>query len=276
MRSAPLPGFLRAAAAVAVVALFLFPLAWIALTSLKPADAILNKDGAIWFAFRPTLDNYAQALAGQAHAIRDARLAFADSILIALGATALSVAVGLLAAHGLSLTSPRPRGRLIAGLLLFRLVPPIALALPAALWFRDIGLFNTHLGVIVMHALLNAPLAVLLLKSFIDDIPRETLEAARLDGAAGLILLRRIIVPSIKGGIAATAVLCFLASWTEFLLSLFLSVSFRTLPVMMSLMGGQDPGPVAALATAALLPAFVFILLARGSLARGLTLGAQR
>lgn len=276
MRPAPLLSLTRAIVAMAVVAVFLFPLAWMALTSLKPADAILNKDGAIWFAFRPTLENYAQALAGQAHAIRDARLAFADSIGIALGATALSILVGLMAAYGLSLVTPRPRGRIIATLLLFRLVPPIALALPAALWFRQIGLFNTHLGVIIMHALLNAPLAVLLLKSFIDDIPRETLEAARLDGAAGLVLLRRIIMPSIKGGLAATAVLCFLASWTEFLLSLFLSVSFRTLPVMMSLMGGMDPGPVAALATAALLPAFVVILLVRGSLARGLTLGLQK
>lgn len=267
---------LRLCAALAVVAVFLFPLAWMALTSIKPADAILNKDGAIWFAFTPTLENYAQALAGQSHAIRDARLAFADSILIALGATALSVGLGLWGAYGLLLARPVPRTRIMAGLLLFRLVPPIALALPAALWFRQLGLFNTHAGVIVMHALLNAPLAVLLLKSFMDDVPRETLEAARLDGATGGVLLRRIILPAITGGLAATAVLCFLASWTEFLLSLFLSVSFRTLPVMMSLMGGMDPGPVAALATAALAPAFVFILLVRGSLARGLTLGLQR
>ena len=88
-----------------------------------------------------------------------------------------------------------------------------------------------YLGLIMIYALMNLPIAVLLLKSFFDDVPKDVDEAAMIDGATRWQTFRRIVLPMVRGGIAAAAVLCFIFSWTEFLLSLFLTTEIRTIPV---------------------------------------------
>jgi multiple sugar transport system permease protein len=143
--------------------------------------------------------------------------------------------------------------------------------------FRDLGLRDTHLGLIIAHTLINVPIAVLLLKSFIDDIPRDIDEAAMIDGATRLQVFWKVIMPMAKGGMAATAVLCFIFSWTEFLLSLFLTNSIRTIPVKITTFvtsTGSEWGHISALGTSAIIPGFIFILLVQNHLVRGLTMGA--
>ena len=115
-----------------------------------------------------------------------------------------------------------------------------------------------------------------MLLSFLEDVPREVDEAAYLDGADSKVLFFRILLPMIMGGIAATATLCALFSWTEFLISLFLSVSFRTVPVQLSILSMGAWGPLAAAGTLAMLPAFCAILLLQRHIVRGLTLGSIR
>ena len=95
-----------------------------------------------------------------------------------------------------------------------RMMPPVAVAIPMFFIYKNIGLMDTHLGIIIIHALMNLPLAVLLMKSFFDDIPKDIDEAALLDGASRFYVFRRLIAPLAIGGIAATAVLCFIFSWT--------------------------------------------------------------
>jgi multiple sugar transport system permease protein len=157
-----------------------------------------------------------------------------------------------------------------------RILPPIAIVVPVFLLYHMIGLRDTYLGVILMHAAINLPFAILLLKSFFDDIPREVGEAAVIDGATQVQLFTRICVPAIRGGIAATAILVLLFSWTEFLMALFLTSSIRLLPVQLSLLVSQTWGFTSALSTASILPGLVFILLAQRHLVRGLTLGMQK
>src|SRR5207253_3732351 len=131
----------------------------------------------------------------------------------------------------------------------------------------------------LVHALINLPIAVLLMKSFFDDVPKDIDEAALIDGASRWQSFIKVVLPMVKGGVAATAVLCFIFSWTEFLLSLFLTTSIRTLPVKITTFGASvdsSVGIISALGTSAMLPGFVFILLVQKQLARGLSLGAMK
>ncbi len=107
---------------------------------------------------------------------------------------------------------------------------------------------------IIVDTLINLPIAVLLMKSFFDDVPVDVDEAAMIDGATRLQIFWRVVLPMVKGGVAATAVLCFIFSWTEFLLSLFLTNSIRTLPVKITTFvtsTGSEWGFIAALGTSA-------------------------
>jgi multiple sugar transport system permease protein len=266
----------RDASAIIVVGLFLFPLIWWAFVSIQPYSAVFNKDQIAFLNFEPTLDNYRFAFADDVPEAFSTRAALIHSIIIATGSTVLAIGLGLLAAFGLSRFSANRSTAYSLSILSFRFLPPIALIIPAAILFRQFGLFDTHSGVIVMHTVMNLPLAILMLKSFIDEIPTDVDDAAKIDGATELQVLTKIIVPMARGGIAATAVLCFIFSYTEFLMSLFLTVSFRTLPITLSILPFGDFGPLAAAATSAIFPSFVLILLLQRHLVRGLTLGIQK
>ena len=279
----------RDIAAILVVGLFMFPLYWWLLASIKPFSAQIDLAGNVFFDFVPTFDNYAAAIFGfnpfeaagydMGENFFDSRLPLLSSTVIAVCATALTLLLSTPAAYALSRMSFRGRERALGLILLQRLLPPIAIIVPTVYLMRDIKLYNTHAGVILVHCLMNLPVAVLLLKSFFDDVPREVDDAAMIDGATKLQIFRRIVLPMVRGGVAATAVLCFIFSWTEFLLSLFLTTSIRTLPVKITTFGASvdsSVGIISALGTSAMLPGFVFILLVQKQLARGLSLGAMK
>ena len=276
-------------AALLVVGLFMLPLYWWLLASIKPISAQFDLAGNVFFDFVPTFDNYAATLFGfnpyeaagfdMGENFFDSRLPLLSSAVIALCATALCLVLSTPAAYALSRMTFRGRERFVGLMLLQRLVPPIAIIVPTVYLMRDAGLYNTHAGIILVHALMNLPVAVLLLKSFFDEVPREIDDAAMIDGATRLQIFHRIVLPMVRSGIAATAVLCFIFSWTEFLFSLFLTTSIRTLPVKIATFGssvGDAVGVIAALGTSAMLPAFVFILLVQKQLVRGLSLGAMK
>ncbi len=281
--------------AVLIVAIFMFPIFWWALASIKPYTAIFNKDGPVYFNFTPTLNNYEVVLLGKSRIAEelvdggtygaggassyDSRQTILDSIIIAVGSTILVTFLATLAAYALSRMHFRYKQDYLFWILSQRFMPPIAAVVPFLFMFRDLGLRDTHLGLILAHTLINLPLAVLLLKSFFDDVPKDVDEAAMIDGATRFQTFRRVILPVVKGGIAATAVLCFIFSWTEFLLSLFLTTSIRTLPVKISTFvtsTGTEWGFITALGTSAIVPGFIFILLVQRHLVRGLTLGSLK
>lgn len=265
---------LRYGLAIIVVGIFMFPIFWWGLTSIKPVAAIFDKDHIILFDFIPTLNNYRAVLSGDWGSAMDGRPAILSSSIVAAGSTLLTVITGLLASFALSRLLPRRSGQYVGWLFLQRLLPPIAILVPLIFIFRDIGLFNTHLGLIIAHTILNLPIAILLLKSFMDDIPREIDQAAMIDGASRFQLFRKVLVPLMKGGVAATAVLCFILSWTEFLLAVFLSSTLQTIPVKITTFASWTFGYSSALGTTAILPSFLFILLFQRNLVRGLTMGA--
>ena len=203
-----------------------------------------------------------------------------DSIIIAVSSTVLVVLIATLAAFALSRLRFRAQHHFVYIVLSTRMLPPVAVAIPLFLTYKSIGLYDTHIGVILAHTMMNIPLAVLLLKSFFDDVPHEIDEAALIDGASYWQIFRRIILPTMRTGIAATAVLCFIFSWTEFLFVLMLTATkVKTVPVATSTFvtsTGTQWGSLAALGVAALIPAFIFILLVQKNLVRGLTMGSLK
>ena len=267
---------LRDAAALLTVGCFMFPLFWWGLNSIKPASAIFVIDSVNWFDFTPTLANYRVTLLGEGPGFFASKQAILDSLAVALGSTAVALAAALPSAYALSLIR-FPAERLFFLWVLFqRILPPIAVLVPLVFVYTQTGLRDTRTGIILAHAAANLPFAVLLLKSFFDDVPREVGEAAMIDGATRFQSFRKIHAPLVKGGIAATAVLCFVFSWTEFLMALFLTNTIRLLPVQLSLVVTQTWGFTAALSTASILPGFVFILLVQRHLVRGLTMGLAK
>ncbi|HRX35816.1 MAG TPA: carbohydrate ABC transporter permease [Aestuariivirga sp.] len=267
---------LRDATAVAVVAIFMFPLFWWGLTSFKPLNAVFNVESVVWFDFVPTLSNYAVVLGGYGPEFFNSQSAIRDSLVVASGATALTLLAALPGAYAISFYG-FPLKRALFGWVIFqRIVPPIAVIVPLVYIYHGVGLHNTRPGVIFAHATVNLPFALLLLKSFFDDVPRSVGEAAMIDGATPAQTFWRIYLPMVRSGIAATAVLCFIFSWTEFLMALFLTTTIRLLPVQLSLVSTATWGFNSALGTASIIPAFLFILLVQKHLVRGLTMGLEK
>ena len=161
-----------------------------------------------------------------------------------------------------------------------RIIPPIAIAIPLFLIYKNLLILDTHIGIILAHTLMNLPLAVLLMKSFFDDIPKDIDEAAVMDGASQFYVFWKLIMPLTIGGIAATAVLCFIFSWTEFIFVLILTqTGLKTVPVASTAFvtsTGTAWDNMAALGTASIIPAFIFILLVQKHLVRGSTLGSVK
>jgi multiple sugar transport system permease protein len=283
---------LRDVAAALVVLMFLFPLFWWVLASFKPYTAIFAQP-PVYLDFQPTTDNYAVTIGGESRITLEGGIggqtggassyyslpSITDSLIVALGSTALALVLASLAAYGLSRFPFRGKDHVVFFVLAQRMLPPIAVAIPLFFIFRDIGLRDSHLGLILAHTLINLPLAILLLKSFFDDVPIELDESAMLDGASRLQVFHMVVLPLVKGGLAATAVLCFIFSWTEFLISLLLTTSIRTIPVKITTFvtsTGTEWGLITALGSAALVPSFIFILLVQKHLVRGLTLGSLK
>lgn len=283
-------------AACVVVFIFLFPILWWVLASVKPYSAIFVPE-PVYVDFAPTTANYEVTILGRSRtalALEEGGQvggtagggssyysipSIVDSLIVAVLSTALSLVLATLAAYALSRLRLPGKDHYIFWVLSQRMMPPIAVAIPFFFIFRDLGLRDTHFGLVIAHGLINLPLAILLMKSFMDDVPKELDEAAMIDGASRFQSFARVVLPMVRGGLAATAVLCFIFSWTEFLVSLQLTTSIRTIPVKISTFvtsTGTEWGFITALGSAAMVPSFIFILLVQRHLVRGLTLGSMK
>ena len=161
-----------------------------------------------------------------------------------------------------------------------RMMPPIAVAIPIYLMYRELGLSDTALGMILLYTAVNVSLAVWLLKGFIDEIPREYEEAAMIDGYTRLQAFCKVVLPQATTGIAATAIFCLIFAWNEYAFAALLtSGTAQTAPPFIPTIigeGGQDWPAVAAGTTIFLIPILVFTILLRKQLLRGITFGAVR
>jgi multiple sugar transport system permease protein len=282
------------------------PLLWIGLTAFKtPPDSISYPPKIL---FEPSLEGFCNLFTtrsrqtqeylnslpspqGKCEALaRDRSMVvvseskfvprFWNSIVIAFGSTALAVGLGTLAAYGFSRFKVPLKDDLLFFILSTRMMPPIAVAIPIFLMYREIGLSDTKLGMILLYTAVNVSLAVWLLKGFIDEIPREYEEAAMIDGYTRLQAFRKVVLPQAATGIAATAIFCLIFAWNEYAFAVLLtSGDAQTAPPFIPIIigeGGQDWPAVAAGTTLFLIPIVVFTILLRRHLLRGITFGAVR
>lgn len=205
---------------------------------------------------------------------------FLNSVVIGFGSTFLSILLGTLSAYAFSRFKVPLKDDLLFFILSTRMMPPIAVAIPIFLMYRQLGLSDTHLGMILLYTGVNISLAVWLLKGFIDEIPREYEEAALIDGYTRFQAFRKVVLPQAATGIASTAIFCLIFAWNEYAFAVLLtSGNAQTAPPFIPTIigvGGLDWPAVAAGATIFLLPVMVFTVLLRKHLLRGITFGAVR
>ena len=267
---------LRDIAAILVVAVYVLPIVWWGLSAFTPSDALLDLARVLTFDYTPTLDNFALTMLGAGGTIFDSRQSLIDSIIIALISTVIVLTTALPMAYALSSLTFKHKPSWLTLILLQRFMPPIAIIFPLVMIYHSAGLLDTRLGVALAHSGINLPFAILLLKSFFDDVPPEISEAAKLDGATRWESFTKVVLPMVRGGIAATAILAFIFSWTEFLLALFLTQNLRTMPVQAGILVMNMWGLISSLTITALIPAFIFVMLVQKHLVRGLTMGLYK
>ncbi len=284
----------------------MIPLVWIFLTGFKsPPDSIAYPPKVV---FEPTLEGYVNLFTSRTRQtpeyieslgppttwydelVRKRNMVisgpsrfkdrYINSIVIGFGSTFLAVFLGTLAAYGFSRFKVPLKDDLLFFILSTRMMPPIAVAIPIYLMYRELGLSDTALGMILLYTAVNVSLAVWLLKGFVDEIPREYEEAAVIDGYSRLQAFVKVVLPQMRAGIAATAIFCLIFAWNEYAFALLLtSGEAQTAPPFIPIIigeGGLDWPAVAAGTTLFLLPIVVFTVLLRNQLLRGITFGAVR
>ncbi|XUM21524.1 carbohydrate ABC transporter permease [Bradyrhizobium oligotrophicum S58] len=302
----PLTKRIAATVVIAYALITLVPLLWIFMTGFKsPSDAIAYPPKLV---AEPSLEGYCNLFTTRTRQAPDymAKLPpaaslcdrisrgrnmvvagpsnyiprYVNSLVIAFGSTALSVVLGTLAAYAFSRFKVPLKDDLLFFILSTRMMPPIAVAIPIYLMYRELGLSDTRLGMILLYTSVNISLAVWLLKGFMDEIPREYEEAAMVDGYTRLQAFFKVVLPQATTGIVATAIFCLIFAWNEYAFAVLLtSGTAQTAPPFIPIIigeGGQDWPAVAAGTTLFLIPIVVFTVLLRKHLLRGITFGAVR
>ncbi len=205
---------------------------------------------------------------------------FFNSVIIGFGSTFFAIVLGTASAYAFSRFRVPLKDDLLFFILSTRMMPPIAVAIPIFLMFRQLGLNDTHAGMILLYTAVNLSLAVWLINGFIDEIPVEYEEAALIDGYTRFQAFYKVVLPQAAAGIASTAIFCLIFAWNEYAFAVLLtSGTAQTAPPFIpTIIGvaGQDWPAVAAGATLFLLPVMVFTILLRKHLLRGITFGAVR
>jgi ABC-type glycerol-3-phosphate transport system permease component len=244
-------------AAALLATAVLLPLALVLKQAITPEAESLAWPPT-WWPARPTLANFHLLLASV-----ELGSGLRLSLLVG-GLTVLSTLLVTLSAAWAAARDPGIDRPLDAALVLARVFPAIALAVPMAVWFVHVGLYNNPagLGLWLAHTLLAVPFAFFVLRSGIRGVPAELEEAAQLDGATRLGAVLRVTLPLAAPSIAAAALLVFLVSWDEFAYALMLQVTNRPLPPLLYYFAAFGyPGAASALAALMLVPALIIIAL---------------
>lgn len=264
-----------------------FPLYWMVSTSFKPSEQ--------WFAWPTvyipdpwTIANYLDVWTGRqevatAQYIISAQrpwFAMGNSLLIAFSATTLAVVYGGVIAYGVSRYKVLSEVRMFQ-LLMLRMIPPIVIVAPLSLYYSVLGLLDTAFGLILIYFLTSLPYAVWMLKSFIDEVPREVEQAAEILGAPRWRTLFEVVFPLVRSGFVATFLFILILTWSEYLLALLLAkTEVVTLPIELSKYQGSTEGRVygrqAALSVGITIPLIIIGLIIRKHLARGFSFGMIR
>ncbi len=256
-----------------VAVLMFSPILWTVLTSFKSEAAAIAEQGL--FIFHPTLDSYIEVFA------RADYLDFAvNSMIVSLGATLAAFAFAIPAAYAMAFHPTRHTRGLLLWMLSTKMLPPVGLLMPIYVIFRTFGLLDTRVGLILIDSLMNLPLIVWMLFTFFKEIPRDILEAGRIDGARVAQQIRHLLLPLAMPGIASTSLLSLILCWNETFWSLTLTSSTAA-PLTAFIASFSSPeglffAKLSAASTLAVAPILTCGWLGQRQLVRGLTFGAVK
>ena len=258
-----------------VVALvFFFPIFWMVFTSFK-TDADAVKPEFLFF-FTPTLENYVNMTANYDY-WRFAQ----NSVITSVFATVLTLVVGVPAAYAMAFDPSRHTKDILIWMLSTKMLPAAAVLYPMTFLTKNfLGVFDTHFLVIVVLSLINLPIVIWMLFTYFKEVPREIVEAGKMDGVSIWGEIRDIVLPLAWGGLASTALLCFIFCWNEAYWTVRLTTTeAATLSKLIE--GNRAPeglffGRLSAVSTAAVGPIVVLGWFCQKQLVRGLTFGAVK
>ena len=258
-----------------VALVFFFPVFWMVLTSLKSEQDA--QEVVPVFIFDPSFDRYREILSDSGGTL-SAGQAFGNSFFVVLVSTIIVLIMGIPAAYSLAV-KPIDKWRDVLFFFISTKFLPIAAAvLPLFFFARQFDLVDTRTVLVIVYTALNLPLAIWMMRSFFNEVPKELIEAAQIDGASLWAQLRSVIVPIVSPGIAATALLCFIFAWNEYFLAVNLTrFQASTVPIWVTAnvsSRGQFFAGLSAAATLASIPVVAAGWIAQKRLVRGLALGA--
>ncbi|BAD66002.1 sugar ABC transporter permease [Shouchella clausii] len=256
--------------------LFLFPVYWMFVTSIKPMSAI--------FAIPPqliprevTTDAYMDNILSNPEIVRF----FLNSVVIALGTLVLTLALAAPVAYGLARLDIKGKGAMIGVMLVAQMLPSIMLALPFFLLFSHLGLLNHVIALILANTTTALPFAVLVLRPFFMSIPQGLEEAAAIDGSNRFLTFVRIILPLAKPGLLTVGAFAFLFAWGDLLYALILTTdeSIRPLTVYLYTFVGQHGtnwNSLMAVSFVAIIPIILIFIAFQKHIVDGIASGSMK
>jgi sorbitol/mannitol transport system permease protein len=262
------------AAAWGVALLIAFPIIWTVLTSFKPeAQAVARPP--IWFGFDWTFKNYVDV-----QNQRNYFDYFLNSVVIALGSTGLGILVAVPAAWSMAFVPGRKTRDLLMWMLSTKMMPGVAVLTPIYLIFIWLNLLDTRIGMVVVIMLINLPIIIWMLYTYFKEIPKDILEAARMDGATTWKEILFVLTPMAIPGIASTLLLNVILAWNEAFWTIVLTTTDAA-PLTKFISGFSSPqglfyAKLSAASTMAIAPILVMGWFSQKQLVRGLTFGAVK
>ncbi|MEP0233138.1 carbohydrate ABC transporter permease [Roseibium sp.] len=251
-----------------------FPILWTVLTSFKTeAEAIASPPSFLLFDW--TLENYTEV-----NERSDYFLHFMNSVIISLGSTLLGLAIAIPAAWSMAFVPGKRTKDVLMWMLSTKMLPPVGVLIPIYLLFRDFGLLDTRLGLVIVLTLINLPIIVWMLFTYFKEIPGEILEAARMDGATLWNEVVHVLTPMAVPGIASTLLLNVILAWNEAFWTLNLTAA-KAAPLTAFIASYSSPeglfyAKLSAASTLAIAPILILGWFSQKQLVRGLTFGAVK
>jgi len=267
------------------------PIFWMLISSLKTPAEVFELPPKMYF--KPTFHNY-EVLLGlkvgeEFEGVKESDyrrvkskfpIYFLNTILISISSSLLAVGIGSLAAYGLARFSFKGRSSILTGILLTKVIPPIAILIPMYTIIRRLHLLDTRLSLIITYLTFNLPFVVWTMRSFFLELPLELEDSALIDGCSRLRALFRIILPLAAPGLVASMIFCVVLSWNEFLYAIVLTGDrARTLaPTIAGFLTDKAIlwGRLFAGGSIVVLPVVLFAFIIHKKLASGLTFGAVK
>lgn len=258
---------------VILVVVFLFlPIFWIGLTAFKPEKEVFTFS----LFFQPTLDNFKTVFSSTFNVGKY----YSNSTIVVVLTLLITMPVSILASYSLSRFKIPGKQLFMFAILATQFIPLIVNVIPYFVMFRNWGLLDTTLALIIVNLGHTIPYAIWLIKGFIDKIPVDMEEAATIDGASKLQVIWHVLLPLAKPGIITATVFCFVITWNEFMFALILSnQNAVTLPVALSFFNGEKGvlwNQMAAAGIIFVLPTIIFMLIVRKQFILGMTSGGVK